>query len=186
MRTTTRCSSSTRTAGSGSCRRPRRSCWRSRRTAASARTDQAAASGGRAARAAPARGAIARRAVRARRWRRPVVVIDNAWGRFVLRAYALSDEPLAGDAPVAVRIQRQEPMLLKFVDALQGFGLSPQQREIAAGLARGASNQELADALGVSRQYHRVSHQAALCPARHARPAADGRQGAGQGAGSPS
>ncbi len=80
----------------------------------------------------------------------PSLVVDNAWGRFVLRAYALSDEPLATDAPVAVRIQRQEPMLLKFVDALQGFGLSPQQREIAAGLARGASNQELAAELGVS------------------------------------
>lgn len=80
----------------------------------------------------------------------PSLVIDNAWGRFVLRAYALSDEPLASDAAVAVRIQRQEPMLLKFVDALQGLGLSPQQREIAAGLARGASNQELAEALGVS------------------------------------
>jgi DNA-binding CsgD family transcriptional regulator/PAS domain-containing protein len=80
----------------------------------------------------------------------PSLVVDNAWGRFVLRAYAVSDEPLAGDALVAIRIQRQEPMLLKFVDALQGFGLSPQQREIAAGLARGASNQELAAALGVS------------------------------------
>lgn len=80
----------------------------------------------------------------------PSLVVDNAWGRFVLRAYALSDEPQASDAPVAVRIQRQEPMLLKFVDALQGFGLSPQQREIAAGLAKGASNQEMAEALGVS------------------------------------
>jgi DNA-binding CsgD family transcriptional regulator len=41
-------------------------------------------------------------------------------------------------------------MLLQFVDALAGFGLSPQQREIAAGLARGASNQELAETMGVS------------------------------------
>lgn len=80
----------------------------------------------------------------------PRLVVDNAWGRFVLRAYAVSNEPLAGDALVAVRIQRQEPMLLKFVDALQGLGLSPQQREIATGLARGASNQDLATALGVS------------------------------------
>jgi DNA-binding CsgD family transcriptional regulator/PAS domain-containing protein len=80
----------------------------------------------------------------------PSVVLDNAWGRFVLRAYALADDPFAGDASLAVRIQRQEPMLLRFVDALQGFGLSPQQREIAAGLAKGASNQELAEALGVS------------------------------------
>lgn len=68
----------------------------------------------------------------------------------MLRAYAVSDEPLAPDATIAIRIQRQEPMLLKFVDALHGLGLSPQQREIAAGLAKGASNQDLAAALGVS------------------------------------
>ncbi len=80
----------------------------------------------------------------------PSLAVDNAWGRFVLRAYALSDGPVEGDALVAVRIQRQEPMLLRFVDALAGLGLSPQQREIAAGLARGASNQELAESLGVS------------------------------------
>jgi DNA-binding CsgD family transcriptional regulator len=80
----------------------------------------------------------------------PCAIVDNRWGRFVLRAYALSDDPAANDAAFAVRIQRQEPMLLSFVDALAGFSLSPQQREIAAGLARGASNQEIAQALGVS------------------------------------
>lgn len=80
----------------------------------------------------------------------PCATVDNAWGRFVLRAYALCDDPAASDATFAVRIQRQEPMLLKFVDALACFSLSPQQREIAAGLARGASNQEIAKALGVS------------------------------------
>jgi DNA-binding CsgD family transcriptional regulator len=77
----------------------------------------------------------------------PSAVIDNAWGRFLLRTYALGDTQ---DATYAVRIVRQEPLLLQFVDALSGFGLSPQQREIAAGLARGASNQELAQSLGVS------------------------------------
>ncbi len=80
----------------------------------------------------------------------PDLVVDNAWGRFVLRAYALSDGPLADDARIAVRISRQEPMLLRFVDALGGLALSPQQREIAAGLAKGLSNQELAETLGVS------------------------------------
>jgi len=80
----------------------------------------------------------------------PGVLVDNTWGRFVLRAYSLAEDPDARDGPMAVRIQRQEPMILKFVDALAGLGLSPQQREIAAGLARGASNQELAGKLGVS------------------------------------
>jgi DNA-binding CsgD family transcriptional regulator len=80
----------------------------------------------------------------------PMEVIDNTWGRFVLRAYAISDGPFDGTARFAVRIHRQEPMLLRFVGALGELGLSPKQREIAAGLARGATNQELAEALGVS------------------------------------
>ena len=80
----------------------------------------------------------------------PVEVIDNTWGRFVLRAYAIADGPIDAATQFAVRIHRQEPMLLRFVDALSGLGLSPQQREIAAGLARGATNQELAEVLGVS------------------------------------
>lgn len=80
----------------------------------------------------------------------PGFVVDNAWGRFVLRAYSLAEDPEARDGPMAVRIQRQEPMILRFVDALAGLGLTPQQREIAAGLARGATNQELAAVLGVS------------------------------------
>ena len=80
----------------------------------------------------------------------PGVVLQSSWGRFVLRAYATSDPPLTADAVIAVRIQRQEPMLLRFVDALNGLALSPQQREVAVGLARGATNRELAEALGVS------------------------------------
>jgi DNA-binding NarL/FixJ family response regulator len=39
---------------------------------------------------------------------------------------------------------------LKFVDALNGLELSPQQREVAVGLAKGSTNRELADAMGVS------------------------------------
>jgi DNA-binding NarL/FixJ family response regulator len=68
----------------------------------------------------------------------------------VLRAYSISDAPLKNHSHIAVRINRQEPMLLKFVDALSGLALSPQQRQGAVGLAKGSSNRELADALGVS------------------------------------
>ena len=39
---------------------------------------------------------------------------------------------------------------MKFVDALNGLELSPQQREVAVGLAKGSTNRELADAMGVS------------------------------------
>jgi DNA-binding CsgD family transcriptional regulator len=80
----------------------------------------------------------------------PTVAVQNSWGRFLLRAYAISDGPVDAAASIAVRIQRQEPLLLRFVDALQGLGLSPQQREIAAGLAKGLTNRELAETLGLS------------------------------------
>jgi len=39
---------------------------------------------------------------------------------------------------------------LRFVDALSLLELSPQQREVALGLARRSSNRELADAMGAS------------------------------------
>jgi DNA-binding NarL/FixJ family response regulator len=68
----------------------------------------------------------------------------------VLRAYSISDTPQPVEASIAVRIQRQEPTLLKFVDALSGLGLSPKQREVALGLAKGSSNREIAAAMGVS------------------------------------
>ena len=80
----------------------------------------------------------------------PTIAVQNGWGRFVLRAYSMSEAPLDDQASIAVKIQRQEPMLLKFVDALNGLGLSPQQREIAAGLAKGFTNRELAETLGLS------------------------------------
>jgi DNA-binding CsgD family transcriptional regulator len=80
----------------------------------------------------------------------PSLIVHNAWGRFLLRAYSISDAPLKGDTHIAIRIKRQETMLLKFVEALSGLELSPQQREAAVGLAKGLSNRELADAMGVS------------------------------------
>ena len=80
----------------------------------------------------------------------PNFILHNAWGRFVLRAYAISDAPLEAGSLVAIRIKRQEPLLLRFVDALSLLELSAQQREVALGLARGSSNRELAEALGLS------------------------------------
>jgi DNA-binding CsgD family transcriptional regulator len=80
----------------------------------------------------------------------PSLVLENAWGRFVMRAYAIEDGPLEARSPVAIRIRRQEPLLLRFVGALDDLGLSPQQREIAVGLARGSTNAELAAVLGIT------------------------------------
>jgi DNA-binding CsgD family transcriptional regulator len=80
----------------------------------------------------------------------PVMTFDSRWGRHVMRAYWLADDPGASDALVGVRIQRQEPMILRFVQAMGRLPLSPQQREIALMIAQGKSNQEMADGLGVS------------------------------------
>jgi DNA-binding CsgD family transcriptional regulator len=79
----------------------------------------------------------------------PVVTLETKWGRYVMRAYWLDDERSA-HAPVGVRLQRQEPMILRFVQAMGRLPLSPQQREIALMIAQGKSNQEIADGLGVS------------------------------------
>jgi DNA-binding CsgD family transcriptional regulator len=80
----------------------------------------------------------------------PVMSLDTKWGRHVLRAYWLDDDHEAADALVGVRIQRQEPMILRFVEAMGHLPLSPQQREIALMIAQGQSNQEIAEGLGVT------------------------------------
>jgi DNA-binding CsgD family transcriptional regulator len=80
----------------------------------------------------------------------PVMTLDTKWGRHLLRAYWLDDDYQAADALIGVRIQRQEPMILRFVQAMGRLPLSPQQREIALMIAQGKSNQEIAEGLGVS------------------------------------
>lgn len=79
----------------------------------------------------------------------PSITLESKWGRYVMRAYWLDDDR-SPRAPVGVRIQRQEPMILRFVQAMGRLPLSPQQREIALAIAQGKSTQEIADALGVS------------------------------------
>jgi DNA-binding NarL/FixJ family response regulator len=80
----------------------------------------------------------------------PQMVFDTKWGRHIMRAYWLDDDYQAADALVGVRIQRQEPMILRFVQAMGRLPLSPQQREIALMIAQGRSNHEIAESLGVS------------------------------------
>ncbi len=80
----------------------------------------------------------------------PVLTLDTKWGRHVLRAYWLDDDYTASDALIGVRIQRQEPMILRFVHAMASLPLSPQQREIAILLAQDKSYQEMAAGLGIS------------------------------------
>jgi DNA-binding CsgD family transcriptional regulator len=79
----------------------------------------------------------------------PAITLDSPWGRFVLRGYRLNNGE-HGEARIGLRIQRQVPMILRFVDAMGRQALSPQQREIALQIALGRSNQEISAHMGVS------------------------------------
>jgi DNA-binding CsgD family transcriptional regulator len=82
----------------------------------------------------------------------PALTCDTRWGRLQVRAYRLGDGDgeLREDTPVAIRIVRQESMLLRFAESMRAVGLPPQQQEIATLLARGKSNHEIGEALGVT------------------------------------
>ena len=79
----------------------------------------------------------------------PVITLDSIWGRFVLHGYRLSDG-CRGEPRIGLRIQRQVPMILRFVEAMGRQRLSPQQREIALQIALGRSNHEISAHMGVS------------------------------------
>jgi DNA-binding CsgD family transcriptional regulator len=81
--------------------------------------------------------------------RPPVVAVQTRWGKLQLRAYCLG-EVATGEAPIAIRITRQEPMLLRFAEALRTLGMPPQQQDIALRMAQGKSNQEIAQDMGLS------------------------------------
>jgi DNA-binding CsgD family transcriptional regulator len=82
----------------------------------------------------------------------PLIVRDTRWGRLQVRAYRLDEgrERLNADTPIAIRVVRQESMLLRFAEAMRAVGLPPQQQEIATLLAHGKTNLEIGEALGVS------------------------------------
>ena len=69
--------------------------------------------------------------------------VSNEWGGFRLRAYPLAEG-------FGVLIERHEHLLVRLVDAMRGWALSAQQREVALLLARGFSNVQVAQELGVS------------------------------------
>lgn len=75
---------------------------------------------------------------------------ETAWGRFILSAYALSDEPGGEIGLAAIQVRRQERLLVKLAQAMHNLALPPQQREVALLIAQGRSNQEIAVALNVS------------------------------------
>jgi DNA-binding CsgD family transcriptional regulator len=69
--------------------------------------------------------------------------VHNEWGAFRLRAYPLGEG-------FGVLIERYEHLLVRLVDAMRELPLSAQQREVALLLARGFTNVQVAQELGVT------------------------------------
>ena len=80
----------------------------------------------------------------------PRLASDGPWGRFLLSAYALDGDGAAPVSRAAIHVRRQQPMILKLAEAMGGFDISPQQREVALLLAQGRSNQQISVALNIS------------------------------------
>jgi DNA-binding CsgD family transcriptional regulator len=75
---------------------------------------------------------------------------DTAWGRFVIRAFRLTDPQGRNANQVGLLIRREEPRSLSLVRGTGLAALSPQQREVALLIAAGKSNREIAEDLGLS------------------------------------
>ena len=78
------------------------------------------------------------------------LIHETAWGRFVIRAFRLTDPKGQRVDQVGLLIRREEPRSLSLVRGTGMAALSPQQREVALLIAAGKSNREIADDLGLS------------------------------------
>jgi DNA-binding CsgD family transcriptional regulator len=67
----------------------------------------------------------------------------NGRGRFIFRAQWLDNAATEPSGLIGMTIEHQEPQLLKILRALQNVPLSPVQKEVAALLAQGASNEKI-------------------------------------------
>jgi DNA-binding CsgD family transcriptional regulator len=75
---------------------------------------------------------------------------DTTWGRFTVHAFRLTDRKGRRADQVGVLIRRAEPRTLALVRGAGRSSLSPQQREVALLLARGKTNREIAEVLGLT------------------------------------
>jgi DNA-binding CsgD family transcriptional regulator len=73
----------------------------------------------------------------------------NGRGRFIFRAQWLDSQAHETGGLIGMTIEHQEPLLLKILRALQDTPLSPIQKEVAALLAQGASNEKICQTLHI-------------------------------------
>jgi len=94
----------------------------------------------------------------------PIYHSRNVWGGFTFRASWLKGEE-TNEALVAIAITHQEPLPVQLVRRVGELPLSRRQSEVCVLLASGASNDAIAERLGISRHtanehgrwiYHRL------------------------------
>jgi DNA-binding CsgD family transcriptional regulator len=78
----------------------------------------------------------------------PPIAIENEWGRFQLRGSLLRAGADGADK-VGIRIRRSIPAALKMARMVDGFRLSPRQRQLALLLGCSLHNDTIADRLGL-------------------------------------
>ena len=80
----------------------------------------------------------------------PVLEFDNAWGRFVFRAYWMEHRQFGTKGIIGVLVQHQEPLTLKLLGRMRSMPLSIQQKEVILGLAKGIAHSQIAQRMNVS------------------------------------
>lgn len=106
----------------------------------------------------------------------PALSLNNRWGRFQLRAYAMNAFETGVPLQISLYIEKQVPVTLRLFQAPRFLALSPRQREVALHILDGRSYTEIAGQMGVkpstvtyfTRQLYmklHISRQSELLPA---------------------
>jgi DNA-binding CsgD family transcriptional regulator len=80
----------------------------------------------------------------------PIHRLANVWGGFSFRAEWL-DQDRPGSGLVGITLSRKLPMPIRLVRSVRNLSLSPRQTEVCVLMASGASNEAIAERLGISR-----------------------------------
>lgn len=75
-------------------------------------------------------------------------MVGTSWGQFVFRRHLVTSGQ--GDSAVALLLSRLAAEPLRLAQGAAALGLSPQQREVAVLMAKGLSNTEIAQQLGIT------------------------------------
>ncbi|HLF98301.1 MAG TPA: helix-turn-helix transcriptional regulator [Methylococcaceae bacterium] len=79
----------------------------------------------------------------------PALTISNRWGRFHLRAYAMSAFEAGTPMQISLHIERQVPPSLRVFGSPRFLALSPREREVCLHVLAGRSHSEIAREMAI-------------------------------------